>query len=394
MLVSPRSAALVGALAVVLASSSAFAKSSGSASEDAVAETSTEKRDEKVKVALGDDSVAVIESSEPQEKASDDWRPRYTLHSSLYAVADAKKRSGKESKYDMELAGARVGIEYEFGDWLETEVEVDFKNKAKLRDAYLRAKAKQFALKIGHFKSSSSALLMESRWSSPAANRGFVGEILKDEFLQGGRQTGAQLEWQRSGPVEIRSSIGTFLPSGLDGEQGSQKTSTTPTISGRVEARIKHLRVGAFAAQRANAMDDSTTQHVSGGGDVAVALSIGKHRARLWGEYVTGSIPISTMDTPQTGVFVSLRVLAAIKFRVMKKPKLYVEPYARLAIVDPDRTRRGDSLQELSVGVNLAAFKQFRMAVQAAFHDTSPFTKEVVDAKSRQVFTVFTGAAF
>lgn len=315
------------------------------------------------------------------------------VHSSLFAIADARKRPNKDSRYDMQLKGARVGIEYKVGRWLESELEVDFSDGSKLRDAYLRAGSKDMAVRIGRFKSSSSALLTSSRWRLPSASRGLVGKILKDEFLLGGRLTGAQLEWQHRGRVDWRATAGGFLPTDTKGKDQSQAGTIVPTVSTRLEGGIEGVRVGVFVARRATSMEESTAYQLSHGADVSVDLPVGNHRLRVWGEGVTGSRN-SPMDPTQPALFASLRVLGAIRFRVAKKPRIFIEPFARLGMVDPDQRHRGDPLQEVSAGIGLGVAKNFRLTIQAAQDDTSPFTKEVVSAKSRRSLTVFSGAVF
>lgn len=137
---------------------------------------------------------------------------------------------------------AILGADFEQGDWLRGQAELQVSAFPELRDAWLRVKLpRRLSLQAGRFRPPFGRLEQTSRWDLPLVRRGAMSEQAQDELGYGGRRTGVMFK-AKGGKTRGRATfeLGVFQGDRLS--DGSRAEDLVARVTGNV---LPWLSLGA-----------------------------------------------------------------------------------------------------------------------------------------------------
>jgi hypothetical protein len=286
------------------------------------------------------------------------------------------------------IASARAEAKYEW-EWLRTVIEVEFRDGADLKDAYIRATSDPWRGQAGQFKEPISAMMMESGWNLPVAERGFLHEIVTDRMQIGFRHPGLMGTWRGAGDLEPRVSLGVFQGTAPDGDPRPDLLKT----AARAQVELGPVEVAGFFEHRDTqpVIGLETERFWCAGADAVVELA----GLRAWVDFMVGSSWIDAAPSDDAEpTFVLVRGIAAYRFGGEDDGRFYVEPYLHVGGLDPDLDIREDLLSELSGGVNIGAWDRVRLQIEVERWGVQRNTPSLFGARDRLAFLAQIGAAF
>ena len=157
---------------------------------------------------------------------------------------------------DLSIPSARFRIDYQSPwEWLTSQLEVDFAGNVDLRDAYVQAKGKQVAFRMGQFKMPVLAMQMESPWVLPLVRRGLIHDLTVDWLDVAGRLPGAMLTLrEKFGDIKPKLFLGAFQASrfveiDLDGSRDTdlvrERSLSSQKLVARGQVDIGSVEIGA-----------------------------------------------------------------------------------------------------------------------------------------------------
>jgi hypothetical protein len=306
----------------------------------------------------------------------------------IFARGEAGRFEGEPYVAEGSISSARAEIRYEW-EWLRAVVEVEFRDGADLKDAYVRATHHVWRAQAGNFKEPISAIEMESGWDLPLTTRGLLHDLLSDRLQIGFRRPGLMGTWRGPGDLSPRVSLGAFQGTGADGQ--SQGDLLRSAARGSVEPGP--VEVGVFFEHRdAEPVDGLGRERFWSVGTDAV-LQLGGLRA--WADFLLGTSWLDAIVADDDeATFLFARAIVAYRFGGEDGGRFYVEPYLMVGALDPDLDIRRDRIGEVAGGVNVGAWRRVRVQLEIEGYDGQRNTPAGYGVRDRLAFVGQIGAAF
>lgn len=278
---------------------------------------------------------------------------------------------------DLTIPSARAKVEYQSGfDWLSAEVEAEFAGRAELKDGYLQLKSKPFWLRAGQFKMPFSAIAMESPWTLPMVDRGFVHDLVSDVLQVGGRHPGVLARIRARGGMRPELSLGAFQGSVLadptTNDTDLVEESFLPSQHGvaRAGVRLGDAEVALSYQHRMGTPRPFDREYYwTAGADFVLDLELPNGGVRAWVDGMAGESWLEHRDKPDDGepaTFMMARAIVAPRFAGTEPRQLYLEPFATVSVLEPDAGGVvSDLVWEYAVGVNTGLWDLLRVGLQA-----------------------------
>ena len=288
------------------------------------------------------------------------------LESRQWRVGEVESR---QKELEVALVEARFGAEYRAMGWLSLQLEADFAGGINLKDAFVRVENKRFRGQFGQFKMPVSAMAMESPWRLPVPERGIIQAILSDHVQMLGRRQGLLGRFRAKGGVRPEVSLGVFQGwAGNDNEPIKPDLNVDETFDSqnavlRLGARLAGVDVGLIG-ERISTLVAARIRHFWATGlDATADYDLYCGGVRFWAEGFTGTTWKSSnngAEQPEIQ-FLTARGLFAWRWGGVDDEDASIEPYLLGALLDPDVETHSDLVWEAMLGVNVGAWKRFRV---------------------------------
>ena len=310
----------------------------------------------------------------------------------LFARGEAVRYDGEEAQAHAAIASARAEVKYAWR-WLRAVVEVELRDGAELRDAYLRASSEGWRAQAGNFKEPVSAIELESAWTLPMASRGYLREVLREELGIAGRHPGVMGTWHGS-PLDLRVSLGVFQATDVEGDELADAMKT----AARASIEVGDLEIGASFEHRDSNPGGELTRLWAAGLDGTLKVA----GLRAWVDGVVGSSWEDAVVDGELATFAMVRLIAAFRFFGEETGDFYLEPFFSGGLLDPDLDIRSDLITEAALGVNVGAWKRARLQLEVERDHGRKNSPEQLEPRpqpsggfeDRVAFLVQVGAAF
>jgi len=283
--------------------------------------------------------------------------------------------------FDLSVPSARFRVDYQSPwEWLTSQLEADFAGRnVDLRDAYIQAKGKRVAFRMGQFKMPVLAMQMESPWVLPLVRRGLIHDLTVDWLDVAGRLPGAMLTLrEKFGDIKPKLFLGVFQARRFVeiNDDGSRDTDLVRELSlssqklvARGQVDIGSVEIGAVYEHRIGSPAFSQLLRLwTAGGDVTVNHVFATGGLRIWVDALAGASWYELATKPVDGdyaTFVTARALVAYRFGGVVPEAPYIEPYVFGGVFDPDVDIAADLVWEATAGVNVGFFGRARVTLQA-----------------------------
>jgi hypothetical protein len=286
---------------------------------------------------------------------------------------------------DVALDGARFSLLYQApAPWLQAEIELEVADpdQAELRDVYVLAEGHGLSAKAGNFKPPVSAIELESAWTLPLADRGFVNDLLEDWLAVGGRGPGVQLAYEHRDGIEPQLTLGAFQGLVLIEQVGDDRDTEliedahldAQSWFARAQVELGKVDVGVFFTHRVGSPAPLRTRHYPlVGADVVYDQELGEFGLRAWLDAHYGESWYEHSNKPDSeGApwFLALRAVLAARWGGLSDDERYAELYLSLGQLDPDLEVTSDWAHELAVGLNLGLWDRARLTLEGHLSDT------------------------
>jgi hypothetical protein len=268
---------------------------------------------------------------------------------------------------NLEVSSARFGLKVEVLDWVSLVLEGEFAGNVKLRDGFVQAKRKHWAVRGGQFKMPISVFTLESPWRLPLARRGWLHELLSDHMLLSGRREGFQAQALGGGSLDPALTVGAFrsIQWGTDaGDPIPNPGLDDQTLVGRLSVTPKGIEVAAVGQRRVTVVQQPRGYYTAGL-ETTGDIEFERTGVRFWAEGMGGTSWLAYDPTSTATVnFVTARALAAFRFGGLSKGELFLEPFATFGFLEPDTDSIDDLYWELMAGVNVGHWRYTRATLQ------------------------------
>jgi hypothetical protein len=306
----------------------------------------------------------------------------------VFARGEAARVRHEEFVAQSSIASARAEAKYEW-EWLRAVIEVEFRDGADLKDAYVRATSDPWRGQAGQFKEPISAIEMESGWDLPVAGRGFLHDMLTDRLQIGFRRPGLMATLRGGGDLDPRASVGVFQGTAPDGEERGDLMRS----AARVQLEPGPAAVAVFFEHRDTepVVGIETERFWLVGADATLDVA----GLRAWTDVFFGSSWIDADVTDDDeATFVMARLIVAYRLGGDDAGRFYVEPYVMVGGLDPDLDIRDDLMSEVAGGVNIGAWHRVRLQLEAERYGVQRNTPAGYLGTDRLAFLAQIGAAF
>lgn len=303
------------------------------------------------------------------------------LHARFLGRASSD-RTEDETETGLAAQNIRFELRYRPRPWVrgvlewdhERMIERDFHlREVRLKDAFLELRPGRFRIRAGQFKSPISPIERESRWELPVSERGLLSDVLDFAFGITGRRPGLELRWnQKGGPLTATAAVqrATSTRGERIGDESFDNVARdwgALTPMARLAWDSRDLEVGAiFSLRPAEPLADEGYQRFwTAGADLSWRAQ-SRSGPRFWVEGYLGSSwqDWEAFDGGSTR-FLAGRLLGAWSFYLREGSSLYLEPFAMMALLEPDTTVRDDLVWEAAGGFHLGAFGHLRLVLEA-----------------------------
>jgi hypothetical protein len=268
---------------------------------------------------------------------------------------------------NLEVSSARFGLKVEVLDWVSLVLEGEFAGRVRLRDGFVQAKRKHWAVRGGQFKMPISVFTLESPWQLPLARRGWLHELLSDHLLLSGRREGFQAQALGGGSLDPALTLAAFrsVQWGADaGDPIPNPGLDDQTLVARLSVTPAGIEVAAVGQRRVTVVTQPHGYYAAGlesTGD----LEFERTGVRFWAEGYFGTSWLAfDPNSTATVNFVTARALAAYRLGGLSKGQPFIEPFATFGFLEPDTDAIDDLYWELMAGVNLGHWRYTRATLQ------------------------------
>jgi hypothetical protein len=268
----------------------------------------------------------------------------------------------------LSVPSARAGLKVGLLDWVSAVIEVEVSGRVRLRDGFVQAKKKRWAVRAGQFKMPISAFHMESPWTLPLARRGWLHELLSDHLLLTGRREGFMGTLQGGGFWDPALTVGVFRSIQWGVDAGDPVVGLSPaqqTVVGRLSVKPAGVEIAAVGQRRVTQQAQGLTGYWTAGGDATGDWEFESTGLRFWAESLVGkSWYKADPAAPGTPTFVEARMLWGWRWGGLKRGKPYVEPFATVGLLEPDTAVVSDLFVEAMAGINVGHWRSTRLTLQ------------------------------
>lgn len=330
--------------------------------------------------------VGAEKKSKKDKKSKDEGLGRFQIHGRVFARAqythearttvqpDGSIEAGTGA-LDLSVPTARIGFDYDAPvRWITAQLELELTGRPELKDGYVRLKNEYVSLKAGQSKMPFSVIEMDSILTLPIAERGLIADLMEDGLQIAGRRPGVAFALRgREGLPEI--TIGAFQGSELvqiDTEREldliERADLDAQSFVARVDYELWDVTIGANYEHRVGAPAILEREYYwTAGIDAKLDTVFDDGGLRLWLEGIAGASFFEHSDKLEDGedpTFVVARGIAAYRFGGVEERKFYVEPYAMVAVLEPDADVVDDMVWEEAFGVNVGFWKVVRLTLE------------------------------
>lgn len=324
--------------------------------------------------------------SKKDKKGKDEGLGRFEIHGRVFARAqythearatvqpDGTVEEGKGA-IDLSVPTARIGFNYDAPvRWITAQLELEITGRPDMRDAYVRLKNDYVSLRAGQSKMPFSAIEMDSILTLPLSERGLISDLMEEGLQIGGRRPGFAFALRaREGLPEI--SVGAFQGSELvqidtqrELELIERADIDAQSYVARVDYDVWDVTVGVNYEHRVGAPAVLERDYYwTAGIDAKLDTVFSDGGLRLWLEGIAGASFFEHSDKLEDGedaTFVVARGIAAYRFGGVEEREFYVEPYAMVAVLEPDADVVDDMVWEEAFGVNVGFWKVVRLTLE------------------------------
>ncbi len=268
---------------------------------------------------------------------------------------------------NLEVSSARFGLKVDVLDWVSLVLEGEFAGRVRLRDGFVQAKRKHWALRGGQFKMPISVFTLESPWSLPLARRGWLNELLSDHLLLSGRREGFQAQALGGGSLDPALTLGAFRSV----QWGSNAGDPIPnpglddqTLVARLSVTPKGIEVAAVGERRVTVVQ-SPRAYYAAGLESTGDIEFERTGVRFWAEGQGGTSWLGfDPNSTATVNFITARVLAAFRFGGLSRGQPFIETFATFGLLEPDTDSIDDLYWEAMAGVNMGHWRYTRLTLQ------------------------------
>lgn len=274
-----------------------------------------------------------------------------------------------QNRLNLELDSARFGLKVEVLDWLSAQLEAELAGtRARIRDGFVQAKRKRWALRAGQFKIPFSVFTLESPWNLPLARRGWLHELLTDHLLLSGRRQGFQAQIIGGGSLDPTLTVAAFRPVAWGTTAGDPLINPAPeqqTVMGRLSVTPAGIELAAVGQRRVT-FTDRRRGFWAAGLESTGDLEFEQTGLRFWAEAHAGSswLAYDPANIAANLRFLSGRALGAFRFGGLARGDLFLEPFASFGLLEPDADSIEDLYLEAMAGVNMGYWRRARLTLQ------------------------------
>ena len=268
---------------------------------------------------------------------------------------------------NLEVSSARFGLKVEVLDWVSLVLEGEFAGRVRLRDGFVQAKRKHWAVRGGQFKMPISVFTLESPWQLPLARRGWLHELLSDHLLLSGRREGFQAQALGGGALDPALTLGAFrsVQWGTDaGDPIPNPGFDDQTLVARLSVTPAGIEVAAVGQRRVTVVQQPRAYYAASlesTGD----FEFERTGVRFWAEGLGGTSWLGyDPNSTATVNFLTARALAAFRFGGLSKGQPFLEPFATFGFIEPDTDSVDDLYWELMAGLNMGYWRFARATLQ------------------------------
>jgi hypothetical protein len=280
---------------------------------------------------------------------------------------------------DLSVPQARLSFHYRAPmEWLTAVAEVDISGNPEMKDGYVQARDKHFAVRAGQFKVPIAAVAATSPWTLPFVRRGLIHNVLVDRMDYGGRRPGITVGYRNNDvPLHPRFTLGAFQGSVLVNDPTPLERDTdllnaqkfaSQTLVARAEVEVAGAEIGVYYENRVGSPAlFQTYRYWTAGADLHYDRVFASGGVRMWIDGLAGTSWYEHTSKAYDGkdaMFAAARALIAYRFGGTTDEAFYVEPYTHLAALDPDVQVTSDLLWEAVLGVNVGYWKRARLSLQ------------------------------
>jgi hypothetical protein len=303
---------------------------------------------------------------------------RFDLRGRFLGRGFSDEQEGVRSS-EVEAEDARLELRWRPSRSLEAVLEGDAADDDHLKDAYLELRPSAFELRAGQFKPPVSPIEMISRWNLPAAERGLLSDVLGYCYGITGRRPGLQARWDPRGRG-FSFGAGAFAASSVRGDRIGDEAFDDVVWDWSALKATARLAHASRNADLGVSFDLRPAEPVPGEGyqrfwtvSADATLGAGKRRGpRAWAEGHAGS---SWQDANafdgEDATFLAGRLLGAWRFGNDRRHALFLEPFAIVAVHDPDTAVREDLLWEVGGGLRAGALDHLRLVLEVQHREVS-----------------------
>jgi len=289
-------------------------------------------------------------------------RPRSLMH--LKYDWEPEKQGPEHS---LDVTRARVGLEAEYGKWLDTEVTLDARSSDILLDAWGRINfLKQLRLTGGYFKRPFFKLRMRAAHGVQVIERGTLDNSLKDGMDYSSRKAGVQLDGRLHKDTKLRYFLGFFG----DFEASRGIVSSNDLAAGLTLKPVDELRLGASTVFKFLSSDEAHTDWTAAY-DVYLALDIDNWYMLLEG--VAGEDPRYAGTPFFTGFLAMMSYTIDI---YASEPLEGLRPVIKFELTEPDFDITDDLAMRATVGMDLLFVYDVRLGLNAERVDADRNNRE------------------
>jgi hypothetical protein len=324
--------------------------------------------------------------SKKDKKGKDAGLGRFEIHGRVFARAayahearvtvqpDGSIEEGKGA-IDLSVPTARIGFDYDAPvRGVTAQLEIELTGRPDLRDAWVRYRNDDIMLKAGQSKMPFSVIEMDSILTLPLAERGLISDLMEDGLQIAGRRPGFVFAL-RGKEVLPEITVGAFQGSELvqiDTEREldliERADTDAQSFVARVDVDVWDVTIGANYEHRVGAPAVLQRDYYwTAGIDAKLDTLFDDGGLRIWLEGIAGASFFEHSDKLEDGddaTFVVARGIAAYRFGGVEERKFYVEPYAMVAVLEPDADVVDDMVWEEAFGVNVGFWKVVRVGLE------------------------------
>jgi hypothetical protein len=286
-------------------------------------------------------------------------------------LEDINRNGTDSSALSLSVPSARASLRVIMLEFVSLVIEAEVAGNVRLRDGYVQAKKKRWAVRAGQFKMPISSFHLESPWTLPVARRGWLHELLSDHMLLTGRREGFTATVEGGGFLDPALTLGAFRSVQWGPDAGDPVEGLAPsdqTVVARLATTPAGVELALVGQRRVTQQAQGRIGYWAGGFDATGSFKFERTGLRFWAETLAGSSWFKA-DPAKAGdpTFVEGRALVGFRWGGMERGELYVEPFITAGALEPDTAVVDDTFLEIMAGANLGHWRDTRLTLQLEY---------------------------